>query len=188
MNKVEAELIGAVPHRHTHRGAFAPGEVAARLLVALVEDAAAEGAKLVLVDRAPLADKLARLANVDRQGAGTRPVLCGLARVQRKLRLIMPEAAPANPWHRNVTPAAARDGPRLARACRRRRGAGAGVIVAEPSARASAPRASGRQLTRGRCQPAEHLAGVGRGLATDCEPVSRWSRRATARRSGTCSA
>jgi nitroreductase len=29
MNKVEAELVTAVPHRHTHRGAFAPGESSA---------------------------------------------------------------------------------------------------------------------------------------------------------------
>jgi len=51
MNKVEAELVAAVPHRHTHRGAFTPGDVAARLLDALVADAAAEGAELLLVDR-----------------------------------------------------------------------------------------------------------------------------------------
>ncbi len=61
MNKVEGELAAAVPHRHTHRGAFAPGEVAARLLAGLVADAAAEDAELLLVDQAGLADQLVRL-------------------------------------------------------------------------------------------------------------------------------
>ncbi|HUB42523.1 MAG TPA: hypothetical protein VMA72_27025 [Streptosporangiaceae bacterium] len=67
MNKVEAELVAAVPHRHTHRGAFTPGEVAARLLDALVADAAAEGTELLLVDqsdpddRTALTDQLAGL-------------------------------------------------------------------------------------------------------------------------------
>jgi hypothetical protein len=45
----EADLIAAVPHRHTHRGPFSPGEVPARLLDSLVTDAAAEGCELVLI-------------------------------------------------------------------------------------------------------------------------------------------
>src|SRR5215469_16549775 len=45
----EADLIAAVPHRHTHRGPFSPGEVPARLLDSLVIDAAAEGCDLVLI-------------------------------------------------------------------------------------------------------------------------------------------
>ena len=61
MNRVEAELIAALPHRHTHRGAFVPGEVATRLLTALAGDAAAEGAELSLVDRADVTDQLVRL-------------------------------------------------------------------------------------------------------------------------------
>jgi nitroreductase len=47
----ERELIAAIPHRHTHRGPFAPGRVSARLLAAMCRDAAAEGASLVLLDR-----------------------------------------------------------------------------------------------------------------------------------------
>ena len=47
----ERELIAAIPHRHTHRGPFAPGRVSARLLAAMCGDAAAEGASLVLLDR-----------------------------------------------------------------------------------------------------------------------------------------
>lgn len=45
----EADLIAAVPHRHTHRGSFAPGEVPARLLSTLVTDAAAEGCELQII-------------------------------------------------------------------------------------------------------------------------------------------
>jgi hypothetical protein len=59
MNKVEAELVAAVPHRHTHRGAFTPGDVAVRLLDALVADAAAEGVELLLVDRSGRHDRSA---------------------------------------------------------------------------------------------------------------------------------
>jgi hypothetical protein len=50
--RAEADLITAVPHRHTHRGPFTPGEVAARLLSAMVTDAAAEGCELRVI-RAP---------------------------------------------------------------------------------------------------------------------------------------
>jgi hypothetical protein len=61
MNKAEAELVAAVPHRHTHRGAFTPGEVATRLLAALVADAAAEGVQLLLVNQVELTGQLVRL-------------------------------------------------------------------------------------------------------------------------------
>jgi hypothetical protein len=50
VTRTEAELLAAVPHRHTHRGPFSPGEVPARLLAALQLDAAAEGAHLVLIE------------------------------------------------------------------------------------------------------------------------------------------
>jgi len=51
----EWDLIAAVPHRHTHRGPFAPGRVPARLLDALVRDAAAEGAAVGVPVAAALA-------------------------------------------------------------------------------------------------------------------------------------
>ena len=60
----EAELVAALPHRHTHRGPFTPGEVPARLLAALQLDAAAERSDLFLVhDRAQVAG-LARLTEL----------------------------------------------------------------------------------------------------------------------------
>jgi hypothetical protein len=102
-----------------------------------------------------------------RLGAGARPVLCGLAQVQRKLPFITPEAASANARRRHVTPAAARGGPRLVRACRRRRGAGAGVIVAHAQRRGQ--RASGQRT------PAESRPVPARRAPRWCRPrVGNW--------------
>jgi hypothetical protein len=50
MTRLESEMIAALPHRHTHRGPFAPGDVSQRLLADLRLDAAAEQAELVIVD------------------------------------------------------------------------------------------------------------------------------------------
>jgi hypothetical protein len=63
----EADLIAAVPHRHTHRGPFSPGEVPVRLLESLVADAAAEGCELVLITDPQVVGRLGRL--VRRAGA-----------------------------------------------------------------------------------------------------------------------
>ncbi len=45
----ERRLLEAIPHRHTHRGGFAPGALPAGLTAALQHDALAEGATLVLI-------------------------------------------------------------------------------------------------------------------------------------------
>ncbi len=45
----EQALLKAVPHRHTHRGPFAPGPLPAGLTARLQHDALAEGATLALV-------------------------------------------------------------------------------------------------------------------------------------------
>jgi hypothetical protein len=63
VNTVEAELLAAVPHRHTHRGPFTPGEISPRLLAALAVDAAAEGAELRFVESAGLISQLATLVD-----------------------------------------------------------------------------------------------------------------------------
>jgi hypothetical protein len=62
-NSIEAELLAAVPHRHTHRGPFTPGDVSARLLAALAVDATAEGATLTFVESPRLVRKLASLVD-----------------------------------------------------------------------------------------------------------------------------
>lgn len=52
LTRYESELIAAIPHRHTHRGPFAPGEVSPRLIAGLQLDAAAEHADLVVMTHA----------------------------------------------------------------------------------------------------------------------------------------
>jgi hypothetical protein len=64
VNAVEAELLAAVPHRHTHRGPFAPGEVSPRLMRALAADAVAEGSELRFVEQPGLISDLARLVDL----------------------------------------------------------------------------------------------------------------------------
>jgi hypothetical protein len=52
----EAELLAAVPHRHTHRGGFAPGDISPLLIAGMRMDAAAEQAGLmVLADSSQVA-------------------------------------------------------------------------------------------------------------------------------------
>ncbi len=43
MNTLEARMLAAVPHRHTHRGAFEPGALPPGLLPGLQNDALIEG-------------------------------------------------------------------------------------------------------------------------------------------------
>jgi hypothetical protein len=50
-SRQEANLLAALPHRHTHRGPFTPGAVPARLLTEMQMAATAEGAELTLIDQ-----------------------------------------------------------------------------------------------------------------------------------------
>jgi nitroreductase len=58
----ERRMLAALPHRHTHRGAFDPGPIPAGLLPGLQHDALAEGAVLALAETAGQYGKLAGLA------------------------------------------------------------------------------------------------------------------------------
>ena len=69
----EKELIAAIPHRHTHRGPFAPGRVSARLLAAMCGDAAAEGASLVLLNQPGQVRDLVRLTAAAGQAQQASP-------------------------------------------------------------------------------------------------------------------
>jgi len=62
MNGLEQRMLTAVPHRHTHRGAFLPGPLPRGLLAGLQNDALTEGATLALVDQGLPYERLARLA------------------------------------------------------------------------------------------------------------------------------
>jgi nitroreductase len=50
MTSDERAMLQAVPHRHTHRGAFEPGPLPVGLLERLRDDATAEGATLAVID------------------------------------------------------------------------------------------------------------------------------------------
>jgi antitoxin (DNA-binding transcriptional repressor) of toxin-antitoxin stability system len=58
MTSDERAMLQAVPHRHTHRGAFDPGPLPAGLLERLRDDAAAEGATLVVIGDGPAYQRL----------------------------------------------------------------------------------------------------------------------------------
>ena len=60
-NGLERQMLDAVPHRHTHRGPFAPGPLPPGLLAGLQHDALAEGATLVLVTGGLAYDRLERI-------------------------------------------------------------------------------------------------------------------------------
>ena len=55
----ERQLLAALPHRHTHRGPFAPEPLPAGLVAGLQHDALAEGATLALVNPALAYQRLA---------------------------------------------------------------------------------------------------------------------------------
>ena len=61
-NGLERQMLDAVPHRHTHRGPFAPGPLPPGLLAGLQHDALAEGATLTLVPGGLAYDRLERIA------------------------------------------------------------------------------------------------------------------------------
>jgi hypothetical protein len=58
MTSDERAMLAAVPHRHTHRGAFEPGPLPVDLLERLRDDAAAEGATLAVIDGGPAYERL----------------------------------------------------------------------------------------------------------------------------------
>ena len=61
MTATEQQMLNAIPHRHTHRGAFSPGPLPPRLLAGMQHDAVAEGATLALVQSAIDYQRLATL-------------------------------------------------------------------------------------------------------------------------------
>lgn len=93
MSGIEREMLKALPHRHTHRGAFGPGPLPAGLLAGLQHDALAEGATLVLVEPGLAYERLTDIA----------------AAVNRRLRLDPQARAEAWRWTRSPD-SLARDG------------------------------------------------------------------------------
>jgi nitroreductase len=102
LSRPESELLAAVPHRHTHRGPFSPGELPLRLLPALSADAAAEGARLVGIEDAV---RLAALRDLVLAAAADQRAS---AQVRAELRRWV---RPAGSLRRDGVPASARVGP-----------------------------------------------------------------------------
>jgi nitroreductase len=92
MTAVEREMLRALPHRHTHRGAFGPGPLPAGLLAGLQHDALTERATLTLVEGLAY-QRLSDIANA----------------VGRRLRRDAPSRAEARQWTRDAA-SLARDG------------------------------------------------------------------------------
>lgn len=63
MSAFEVRMLAAVPHRHTHRGAFEPGPLPVGLLPGLQNDALVEGAELAYIPPGLGFQRLARLAS-----------------------------------------------------------------------------------------------------------------------------
>jgi hypothetical protein len=61
MTAAECRMLEALPHRHTHRGPFAPGPLPDGLLAGLQHDSMVEGATLALVDPAIAYQQLAAI-------------------------------------------------------------------------------------------------------------------------------
>jgi nitroreductase len=123
----EWDLIAAVPHRHTHRGVFAPGRVPSRLLDALVRDAAAEGADLYLVSQRADVRELARLTEAASRAQLADPgIRAELRNWTRSAASSARDGVPARAWADPSWP----DEPRLAES---------GLATEEPAVRRRSP-------------------------------------------------
>jgi len=78
MNAIEGRMLSAVPHRHTHRGAFEPGAPPPGLLPGLQNDALVEGTELAIIPPGlgfqrlvGLAASAARRGNLDPRAKAT---------------------------------------------------------------------------------------------------------------------
>ena len=108
MTSDERAMLRAVPHRHTHRGAFEPGPLPDGLLARLLDDAAAEGATLVIVDGGPAYQRLTAILAAWRRSRDLYPAspaeIQARAETQRWTREADSEARDGVPSH--ASPAA----------------------------------------------------------------------------------
>ncbi len=165
MNRAEAELLAALPHRHTHRGPFAPGEIPARLLTEMRLDAAAEGGELVFVEDPALVTELAGLVSAAAEEQRASPEIAA-----ELARWVQPPGSQA----RDGVPASARLAPEgEAREGERGRGSSAG--------RGTSAAAAAR-LRSARNRDCWRHSAVGDGCPGDCR---RQRRRLGSGRPGT---
>jgi nitroreductase len=95
--ELERQMLAALPHRHTHRGAFDPGSLPAGLLPGLQHDALAEGARLALIEGPGGYSKLAALAaEAARKQAGNPPARAEILRWSRAPGSLDRDGVPAS--------------------------------------------------------------------------------------------
>jgi hypothetical protein len=95
----ERDMLAALPHRHTHRGPFAPVPVPGRVLAGLCVDATAEGAVLVLIDQRDRLADLAALAEAAGRAQRASPeIQAELRRWTRPAGSTARDGVPAHAW------------------------------------------------------------------------------------------
>ena len=100
----EAELLAAVPHRHTHRGGFAPGDISPRLIAGMRIDAAAEQAGLlVLADPDQVALMAGLVLRAAREQAASPELVGETASWVRSAAEPARDGSRPSRWHRNTT-------------------------------------------------------------------------------------
>jgi len=105
---VEREMLKALPHRHTHRGAFAARPLPTGLLAGLQHDALVEGATLVLVEPGIAYERLADIANaVNRRLRRDPQARADARRWSRSPASLAPDGIPAYAYPATIDPAAA---------------------------------------------------------------------------------
>jgi len=87
MTAAGREMFRALPHRHTHRGAFGPGPLPAGLVAGLQHDALAEGATLAIVAPGLAYGRLSDIASAVGVPAHAFPATSRAARLRPRGRL-----------------------------------------------------------------------------------------------------
>jgi hypothetical protein len=109
MTSAERAMLRAVPHRHTHRGAFEPGPLPGGLLARLQDDVTAEGVTLAVIDGGPAYQRLTAILGAWRRRRDLYPTspaeIQSRAETQRWTREAGSEARDGVPAH--AFPAAA---------------------------------------------------------------------------------
>ena len=96
----ERQMLAALPHRHTHRGPFAPGPLPTGLLAGLQHDALAEGATLAAIDGAHAYQRLAGIVDAASRRQDRDPVVQADV-----LRWSRDAADPRGSWSRSAAQA-----------------------------------------------------------------------------------
>ena len=133
MTAADYEMLKAVPHRHTHRGAFAAGPLPDGLLPRLQHDALAEGATLAIIDRGLAYQRLADIVGATARTVDLDPR--ARAELRRWTRRVGSGARDGVPARAFPAVAAQQPGRRSGRLRQRDFDLGRGLGLLEPAGR-----------------------------------------------------